>query len=125
LFITAKSTENMNIPGISTPVPVTINPKATLGVYDEKEQVTGIFDNDSISFFRSHVSLGHGILSIGDQNAGVVVSAYSVGLFDEQGYQATFGRSALVTPRTGETQMRSAASLVMFDKNKNVIWKAP
>ncbi len=39
--------------------------------------------------------------------------------------QATLGRSALVTPRTGETQMRSAASLVMFDKNKNVIWKAP
>jgi hypothetical protein len=54
-----------------------------------------------------------------------VVSAYSVGLFDEQGYEATLGRRALATPRTGETQMRSAASLVMFDKKKNVIWKAP
>jgi hypothetical protein len=125
LFITAKSTENMDIPGMSNPVPVTINPKATLAFYDEKEKVTGVVDNDSISFFKSHVSLAGGVLTMGDQNAGVVVSPYSVGLFDEQGYTATLGRSALVTPRTGETQMRSAASLVMFDKNKNVIWKAP
>src|SRR5713101_1699566 len=125
LFITAKSTTNMNIPGISTPMPVTINPKATLALYDEKEQVSGVLDVDSLNFFKSHVSLGSGALSIGDQNAGVVVSAYSVGLFDEQGYEATLGRRALATPRTGETQMRSAASLVMFDKNKNVIWKAP
>ena len=125
LFITAKSTTNMNIPGIGTPMPVTFNPKATLALYDEKEQVSGIVDADSISFFKYHVLLSGGILSLGDEKAGVVVSPYSLGLYDEQGYQATLGRSALVTPRTGETQMRSAASLVMFDKNKNVIWKAP
>jgi hypothetical protein len=125
LFVTAKTTSTMTIPGMNNPVPVTLNPKATLALYDEKEQVSGVVDVDSISFFKSHVSLGSGALSIGDQNAGVVVSAYSVGLFDEQGYEATLGRRALATPRTGETQMRSAASLVMFDKKKNVIWKAP
>jgi hypothetical protein len=31
----------------------------------------------------------------------------------------------MVTPRTGETHKTSAASLVLFDKDKNVIWKAP
>lgn len=96
-----------------------------LAFYDEKAEVSGMVDDDSIGFVKSHVSLAGGVLSLGDQNAGIVVSPYSVGLFDEQGYQAMLGRSALVTPRTGETQMRSAASLVMFDKNKNVIWKAP
>jgi hypothetical protein len=125
LFMTVKSTSVMNIPGVNPPVPLTMNPKASLALYDEKEQVSGVVDADSISFFKSHVSLGSGALSIGDQSAGIVVSAYSVGLFDEQGYEATLGRRSLVTPRTGETQMRSAASLVMFDRNKNVIWKAP
>ncbi len=115
----------MTLPGIPQPVAVNFGPTPTLALYDEKEQVSGVLDSDSISFFKSHVSLAGGVLSIGDQNAAVVVSPYSVGLFDEQGFQATLGRSALVTPRTGETQMRSAASLVMFDKNKNVIWKAP
>ena len=125
LFMTAKTSTTMTIPGMNTPVPVTLNPKATLALYDEKAQVSGVLDDDSISFFKSHVSLGSGLLTMGEQNSGVVISRYSVGLFDEQGFEVTLGRSSLVTPRTGETQMRSAASLVMFDKNKNVIWKAP
>ena len=125
LFMTTKSTTTMNIPGITTPMPVTFNPKAALALYDEKEQVSGIVDADSFSFSKSHVSLAGGVLSLGDQTSGVVISPYSVGLFDELGFEATLGRRSLVTPRTGETQMRSAASLVMFDQNKNVIWKAP
>jgi hypothetical protein len=125
LFMTAKSTTTMNIPGTNTAVPVALNLKATLSFYDDKQQVRGMVDDDSITFLKSHVSLGGGLLTMEDESAGAVVSAYNVGLFDEQGYQAQLGRSALVTPRTGETQMRSAASLVMFDKNKNVIWKAP
>lgn len=125
LFMTAKTTTSMTIPGMDTPMPVTLNPKAALALYDEKGDVGGVLDDGSLSFIKSHVSLGGGILSIGDQNAGVVISPYSVGLFDEQGFETTLGRRALVTPRTGETQMRSAASLIMFDKNKNVIWKAP
>jgi hypothetical protein len=125
LFVTAKNTTKMTIPGIAEPVPVTINPKPMLALYDEKEQIGGMLDDDSLTFVKSQVSLAGGALSIGDQTSGVWVTRYSVGLFDEQGFEATLGRSALVTPHTGETQMRSAASLVMFDKNKNVIWKAP
>jgi hypothetical protein len=115
----------MTVPGLTEPVPVTTNPKPALALYDEKGQVSGVLNDDSLSFFKSHVSLGGGILTMGDQTSGVVVSRYSVGLFDEQGFEATLGRRALATPRTGETQMRSAASLIMFDRNKNVIWKAP
>jgi hypothetical protein len=125
LFVTAKTTTNMTLPGLTEPVPVTLNPKPMLALYDQKGQTGGILDDDSISFLKSHVSIVGGILTMGDQTAGAVISPYSMGLFDEQGFSVTLGRSALVTPRTGETQMRSAASLVMFDKNKNVIWKAP
>jgi len=125
LFVTAKNTTNMTIPGFAEPVPVTSSPKPSLALYDEKGQVSGVLDDDSITFFKSHVSLAGGVLTMGDETSGLVVSRYSVGLFDEQGFEATLGRRALATPRTGETQMRSAASLVMFDKNKNVIWKAP
>jgi hypothetical protein len=62
---------------------------------------------------------------IGDIPPSVVISRYNVGLFDENGFEAELGRTDLVTPRTGETQKRSAASLVLFGKDKNVIWKAP
>jgi hypothetical protein len=46
-------------------------------------------------------------------------------VFDGQGFEAQLGVSDLVTPRTGETRKTSAASLILFDKDKNVIWKAP
>jgi hypothetical protein len=46
-------------------------------------------------------------------------------VIDAQGFAAQLGVADLVTPRTGETHKTSAASLTLFDKNKNVIWKAP
>jgi hypothetical protein len=46
-------------------------------------------------------------------------------LWDRAGYSAILGNAGLVTPRTGEAHQTSAASLVLFDKEKNVIWKAP
>lgn len=125
LFVTKRDTTTMTLPGMTQPVPVTFNPTAMLALYDEKGQAVGMLEDDSITFSKSHVSLMGGVLSLGDQTSAVVISPYSVDLFDEQGFAATLGRKALVTPRTGETQLRSAASLVMFDKNKNVIWKAP
>jgi hypothetical protein len=125
LFVTAKSTTNMTIPGIAQPMPVTSNLKSMLALYDDKGQVSGVLEEDSITFTKYRMSLASGTLSMGDETAGVVVSPYSVGLFDEQGYSSALGRTALAMPRTGEKQMTSAASLVMFDKNKNVIWKAP
>ena len=49
-----------------------------------------------------------------------------VELSDDDGYEAALGvEKNLVTPRTGETHKTSAASLLLFDRDKNVIWKAP
>jgi len=46
-------------------------------------------------------------------------------LFDEEGFQTTIGTTDLLTPRTGETHKTSAASVVLFDKDNKVLWKAP
>ncbi|MBI4463787.1 MAG: hypothetical protein HY647_03685 [Acidobacteria bacterium] len=61
------------------------------------------------------------------QNVSLSVSADgpSLSLHDTQGFETTIGTTSLVTPRTGETHTTSAASVVMVDKDKNVIWKAP
>jgi hypothetical protein len=53
------------------------------------------------------------------------VAATKVYVEDADGFAATLGVTDLVTPRTGETHKTSAASLVLFNKDKNVIWKAP
>ncbi len=55
---------------------------------------------------------------------GIMVSG-PVTVSDEQGFRATLGTTDLTTPRTGEAHRTSAASLVLFDKDKKVIWKAP
>jgi hypothetical protein len=54
-----------------------------------------------------------------------VLTRGSLDLADELGFAARVGVGDLITPRTGETHKTSAASLVLFDKDKNVIWKAP
>ena len=49
----------------------------------------------------------------------------SIQLTDSEGFMTTIGKTDLVTPRTGETSKTSAASVVLFDKDKKVLWKAP
>ena len=44
---------------------------------------------------------------------------------DSQGFSSVFGSSSLITPHTGETHKTSAASVVLFDKDRNMIWAAP
>jgi hypothetical protein len=44
---------------------------------------------------------------------------------DAQGFSAILGENIMVTPRTGEEHKTSAASLILFDKERNVLWKAP
>jgi hypothetical protein len=44
---------------------------------------------------------------------------------DERGSLAILGQAYLETPHSGETHVTSATSLVLFDKDKTVIWKAP
>jgi hypothetical protein len=48
-------------------------------------------------------------------------------LSDDRGFETTIGSTDLATPRTGETQQTSAASIVMFgnDEKHLVIWRAP
>ncbi|MBI3896476.1 MAG: hypothetical protein HY313_11155 [Acidobacteria bacterium] len=47
-----------------------------------------------------------------------------VELLDKQGFQTIVG-TTLEAPRTDESHKTSAASVVLFDKDKNVLWKAP
>ena len=46
-------------------------------------------------------------------------------IFDDEGFETRIGSTDLVTPATGETHVTSAASAVMLDKDKKVLWKAP
>jgi len=57
-------------------------------------------------------------LRVGRDQIGLMVE-------DRDGFSAVLGSADLVTPRTGETHRTSAASVVLFDKDKNVIWSAP
>lgn len=46
-------------------------------------------------------------------------------LIDPQGFGMDLGSTQTVTPTTGRTQQNSAASIVMFGKDKKLIWQAP
>ena len=63
----------------------------------------------------------------GDHNiSGTTISRDGFYVTDSEGFEAALGVSPpLVTPRTGQTHKTSAAALVLFDKNKNVIWQVP
>ncbi|MBI1955436.1 MAG: hypothetical protein HYS38_03485 [Acidobacteria bacterium] len=49
----------------------------------------------------------------------------TVELKDSGGFKTTIGTADLETIQTGETHKTSAASVVLFDKDGKVIWKAP
>jgi hypothetical protein len=130
LFVTSKDTTGITLPGSASTVPATLNPRPTLALFDEKEQVRAYLDDGEIAFSnsRGHLgeSLGNGSLVVlGDGDSGAVLAPGIVSVSDEQGFSAVLGVQSLQTPRTGETQKTSAASLVLFDKEKHVIWKAP
>jgi hypothetical protein len=44
---------------------------------------------------------------------------------DKDGFQTVIGRTQTETTRTGETHQTSAASVILFGKDKKVLWKAP
>lgn len=46
-------------------------------------------------------------------------------LTDSEGYTADLGVTGIVIPGTGEKRTTSAASLVLFGKDRKVIWQAP
>ena len=96
-----------------------------------------LYDNQGRDRGRFHTGLDSAVLVFQDEHgrpitrlkegelATVEINAGQVHTVDADGFEAVLGGSELVTQRTGETHKTSAASLVLFDKNKNVIWKAP
>lgn len=129
LFVTAKHTESVTLAGTTNPTRVTFNPEPTLALYNEKGQPKVMLDDSDISFFNSDGKLGGQLgsttMMLAGDGSGALVSPYSISVFDEQGFSSALGVQSLETPRTGQTQKTSAASLVLFDNKKNVIWKAP
>lgn len=61
--------------------------------------------------------------------AAVELSASGEGPFltltDKGSFNTTIGVTSLITPKTGDTHKKSAASVVMCDKDGAVIWSAP
>jgi hypothetical protein len=131
LFMTKETTTTAKeLLGIDSSTPVKIPPEATLAMYDSTGQIRVMLNGSDIAFenAQGHLGgeLGNGTLMLaGEQNSFAILSPYNLNLQDQDGFLATLGVTNIVTPRTGQTQKTSAASLVLFDKNKNVIWKAP
>jgi len=49
----------------------------------------------------------------------------SLTIEDNEGYSSVLGSSNLVQTKTGKKEQTPAASLVLFDKDKRVLWSAP
>jgi hypothetical protein len=56
---------------------------------------------------------------------GGVAGGPQIGLQDMEGYETHIGKTDLVVTKTGKTERTSAASVVMFDRDKKVLWSAP
>jgi hypothetical protein len=102
-----------------------------LNLYDEQERSRGSFTETDL--FGSGALLlmqdEHGLLRTRLKEGEVWgvdrVISNQMHVEDADGFAATLGVANLVTTRTGEKHTTSAASLTMFDKDNNVIWKAP
>lgn len=51
--------------------------------------------------------------------------APQIRVMDGEGFETHIGSTDLIVTQTGTTSKTSAASLVLFDKNKKVLWSAP
>jgi hypothetical protein len=143
LFMPEKHTEDMKLPFMDKPVPVTFNPTPVLALYDEKGKARtymngeGSIDasNISVSDPKSKASGSLGFLSRdgatlalsnGQGELRAFLEPGHLELTDDTGFKAGIGvQKNLVTVRTGETHQTSAASVMLFDKNGTVLWKAP
>lgn len=99
-------------------------------VFDEQERARGYFmESDGGSIGPALQLLDDQgntpiTLELGEVKADSVATS-RVLVHDTDGFAATLGVTDLVTPRTGEKHKTSAASLILFDKDKNVLWRAP
>ena len=83
-----------------------------------------------VSLNNSKDGTGLGLFdAAGKIRAGLTVDADAdrpeLTLSDQEGFEASIGTTELLTPRTGESHKTSAASVVLFGKDKKVIWQAP
>jgi hypothetical protein len=89
----------------------------------DPSESSGSFVALTDSHAKVRTSLGAGDLSlVGGDSAD---SGPYISLLDKQNYMTVIGSADLVTPSTGETHKTSAASVVLFGKDKNVLWSAP
>ncbi len=64
---------------------------------------------------------------VGDKDSIVILrdDAPRIEIIDDEGFQAVLGSTGTVETRTGRTNQTSAASLILFGKDKEVLWSAP
>ena len=123
--------------------PVTVSPSPTLALYDLKgkarvyvdgdgnisAQIIGVSDSQghTLGLFSAVDGYGAGLsLSNGKGEQRLLLEPGHLELSDDAGFKSSLGETKnLLTTRTGETHQTSAASLLLFDKEQNVIWKAP
>lgn len=56
---------------------------------------------------------------VGNLKSAAYLAADELHITDDKGFEAIVGTSNLVNPRSGETRKTSAASIALFDKDKN------
>lgn len=66
-----------------------------------------------------------GAEGIGGAGIGFAKDGPSLTLKDGNGFSAVVGATQLETPTSGKTHQTSAASVMLFDKSKKLIWQAP
>ena len=150
LFMSEKSTTtagelmpNMPLTPESKNALVTFNPHPTLALYDLKGKArvyldgegdlnagtVGVSDSqgNTLGLFSAIPDYG-AVLSLdnGKGEQRLYMEPGHLELSDDAGFSSSLGvEKNLVTVRTGETHQTSAASLLLFDQSKNVMWRAP
>ncbi len=108
--------------------------RASLGILDGRPALIHRNESGKLEATAS-LSIGWGgvpALMLDDQNGklraalSVQANGPSLDLFDEkENTRAVLGHAALESKTTGIVEQRPASSLVLFDKDGKVIWKAP
>ena len=89
-----------------------------LRFYDAEGETQTIVGEGVIAVYRDGI-LGEGSIFIdGGDTPGITIA-------DEEGFEAILGITSTVNTRTGRTNQTSAASLILFGKDRKVIWSAP
>lgn len=108
--------------------------RASIATSEEKTQINvsgGGFTTSSSMWAGAPGKDGSGVAITGPSGVvrmnlnGPVIGGPQIGLQDMEGYETHIGKTDLVFAKSGKTQQTSAASVVMFDKDKKVLWSTP